>query len=474
MDILLVNPQSALLPGVNATTAQRRTHINFGLCCLASALEKNNYRVGIVDAFAFSLKNKDILNVIFIHKPKIIGISTYTVSLREVYDLICDIKKEIPFDSEIIVGGFHPTLEPYILPDLNVKYGLMGDAEYSIVLLCNYLLKNEGEKENIPGLISVSENKISINPQDRIENLDNLPTPSYNLFFDKKGRRFPPNFRWEVVNLTSSRGCKYKCKFCSTTGFRPKVSYRNPEIVVEDIKKMEKLYNLGIIFFSDETFGADWEHTQKLCKLIKDKKIKTEWACFTRVDCLDEEIIKEMKSANCAGVFLGIEAGSESVRKFIDKPSSDLRCKEIIAICKKYNITCGVHFILGIPGETKEDIEKTIKFSEFIEPDAAYYKFYVPVPGSFVYDEMLKNRIIQKDLWIKYMKGENDFPIIPPPGLSKKDLIKIEVFAFKKFYFNIKRLPRLFFKFGFSYIISLLWLILKEGIKSKTRKSDLY
>jgi radical SAM superfamily enzyme YgiQ (UPF0313 family) len=323
--------------------------------------------------------------------------------------------------------------------------------------------------ENIPGLINFTNDKIKINPAKEIENLDNLPTPSYNSFFNKNGERFPPNFRWEVINLTSSRGCKYKCKFCSTPSFRSKISYRSEELVVEDIEKVTKLYNPGIIFFSDETFGMNRRYTENLCKLIRHKKLKTEWACFTRIDCLDEEIIKEFKSANCAGVFLGIESGSENIRKFIDKPAISSRCKEIIAICKKYNITVGAHFILGIPQETKEDIEKTIEFSHYIEADAVYYKWYVPIPGSFIYEELLKNKIISEDIWIKYMKGENNFPVVCPPGITEKEAEIIEINAFKKFYFNIKRLPRLFSKFGFLYIISLLWLILKKGLTTRKK-----
>lgn len=450
MDILLINPPVPLVRTKN-TEIVRRTQPHFGLAQLATNLDKAGYTVGIIDAYPFSISEKTILRYVNKIKPKIIGLSTFSIALRELYSLVKALKEFK--DIELILGGCHVSAQPQLLKVLNLKYALFGEADYSIIDLCNYLLYKKVSLEEISGLIYNNNGNLVINRYEELKDLDSLPLPSYRYYLTKVDT--------SVMYLVSSRGCRFRCTFCSKYGYRERVVFRSPELVVEDMKKIKRDYPSSLIIFTDENFTVNKERIIKICELLKQEKINIRWGCLARIDYIDEELINMMKNVGLETLLFGIESGVEEVRKKLGKPFKNEYCKKIINYCKKSGIITTAFFLLGMPDENLSDMNKTIEFARELEIDHVYFNTYVLTPASLLYERLKNEGIIDDNIWLDYMEGKREFPLYIPPYLSKNKLLAIEIKAHRKFYINWKLLRNLFDTLRFK----IAFLILQDSIK---------
>lgn len=434
IDILLVSPP---LDGVQAKSnlINREIQYNFGLCCLATTLRSAGFSAGIVDGFASNLSEGDILNYIKKFEPKIIGFSTLTSnSLRSLYSILKKLKNS---KYHIIVGGHHFTVDPQIIKILDIKYGLIGEADYSIVDLCNYLLKRKSDVniEKIEGLVYNAGGNLNINKYNGLEDLDSLPTPSFEHFLSRisKGTAY----------LSFSRGCKFRCFFCSRYGYRGKYSYRNARKVFEDILTIFRNNQHQYLVFTDETLTMEKEPVLELCKLLQNENLNIPFGASTRIDCIDEEILEIMVKSGLKTLHLGIESGVEDIRIRIGKPFKDEECKKIIKLCKKLGIQTICFFMIGLPEETISDIKKTIEFIKLLSPDDIFLTPYIMVPGSILYERLIKERYIKETIWEDYIKGESDLPVYVPKYLTMDTLRKLEIRTYRKFYINFKTIKKI-------------------------------
>lgn len=458
MDILLINPKIRF-EKTRFMNYPQKFEYHFGLCCLATNLELAGFEVGIIDSFPANLSEFEIMKFIKEIKPKLVGLTSLSVGLRGLYSLTKELK-DIP-DIEIIAGGFHLTLQPELLKVLGIKYGLLGEADLSIVELCKYLLKNEGTIDKIPGLAYLKNDEIKINGFNVIDDLDLLPTPSYDNFLVPVDR--------SISYLEASRGCKFRCAFCSDYTYRKGMSYRGPERLIDDIKNIQKKYNIHTILFTDDTFGINREHSFKIWTLIKKENIKLNFGILTRIDCIDEEILRLMVSCGLRVIYIGIDSGSYEIRKSLGKNFTDERCKKIIKLCRELGIVIITSFMIGVPGETMDDINKSINFALEIEPDKALFNSYVMVPGSPLYKNLEKQEIVSDKNWIEYMEGKGEFPIYIPPYLNRDKLLRLEIKAHRKFYTNFKRFFKVLKNRNLEELKHIL-LVLMESVEKEILK----
>jgi len=327
---------------------------------------------------------------------------------------------------KIVVGGVHATVLPEKLLETNEKidYILSGEAEQLFVDLLNEL-KNESANRLL-------KNKEFLNP-------DCLPFPERELV--SKNYKPAPTYYLNLpaYHVITSRGCPFDCPFCSNNVHGRTWRLRSPENVVAEVEYLIRKKDAKEIIFFDDLFTFDKERLKQICKLIIKKGLHTRisWSCVTRIDCVDECLLKIMKEAGCWLVSYGVESGSQRILDLLHKRITLKKVEQIIEMTKRAGLRSRCYFMIGIPTETEEEIIQTINFAINLNPDYAKFNIFMPYPGTAFFEKM-KDKIKSFD-WGNYktLSGftDSELPFLPE-GITDKRLKKLQKMAFKRFYFR--------------------------------------
>jgi radical SAM superfamily enzyme YgiQ (UPF0313 family) len=361
-----------------------------GLMYISSYLTKFGINNSIID-----IKSKKPLDEVrsFIEKrilelnPKYLGLSCLTTELDSVLKICNNIKSKNP-KIKIILGGIHPTLFPEeVLKHKSVDIVVVGEGEITFA----ELLKKEDPK-NIHGVYYKKANKIIKNlPREKIHDLDSLPMPA----FDKVPMDYYLKVQGYLIRgvptrgfyIFTSRGCPYRCEFCVNKNiFGRSIRYRSPKKVVDEIEYLMKRYTIDSFFIYDDTFTAKKDHVLNICKEIKYRKLKVIWGCETRVNLLDENIVKAMKKSGCIQIDFGMESGSQRLLNVIKKDITIHQIKNAVRLCNKYNIRIFSNFMINLPTETKEEMNETIKLAQDLHSHITVFNITTPFPGTDLFD----------------------------------------------------------------------------------------
>jgi radical SAM superfamily enzyme YgiQ (UPF0313 family) len=232
--------------------------------------------------------------------------------------------------------------------------------------------------------------------------------------------------------VESSRGCGFSCKFCSIDR---NLRFKSPSKVIKEIEFLKEKFNVGWIEFSDTSFGINKKLAFEICNLLIKNKLDIEWGCQMRCELLDRGLIKKMYKAGCRLISFGVESGSERVRKFAGKKTSNYQVKKAFKLCRESGIKTGALFILGLPSETYNEMLCTIKLAKNLQAD--YYNFN-PLelfPDTEFLKTALKENKINGNSWNNYINGGR-IPIYIPDGFTRQELKKIIELAYRKTCFN--------------------------------------
>ena len=429
-----------------------------GLGYIASYLKKNGFDVKIIDALKENLSNDDIVKLANELKPEAIGVSVLSLYTEEAYDLSHKLK-DCGF--KVIIGGIHPTYEPYnTLIDSKCDYVIVGEGENAFLDLA----KNNYVNNNIKGVYSLDNLTSREQPfecAEFVENLDSIPFPdweqinphSYPLAPHGVIVKKPP-----VGIVMASRGCPYSCIFCSSSNlFGKKVRFRSPENVVDEIEYLYKNFNIKEFQFIDDNLTLKKDYVLSICKQIIERKIKIHWSCPNgiRADRFDDEIADLMKKAGCYLLTFGIESADNDVLKTIKKNETIETIENAINISAKHKFITTGNFILGLPGDNKQTVQKTVDFAVKSKLNLAQFSVLRLLPGSELYKKIMKdkfqNTCVSSFTQVDYV----------PENLDKQYLIKMQGTAFRKFYLAPKRVLN-FFKYVHFSQLKYLLLRLKE------------
>lgn len=363
---------------------------------IAGILEKNNYGVKILDAYLERLNQVQISKRVLSYKPDIIGITTDSANYYEslkIAKLIKNISNAI-----VVLGGPHASIRPnqmILYPEVDIV--VFGEGEYTMLEIVQRI-ENKMSLENCLGCYAKENNKILYNiPRPRIKDLDEIPMPTRHLLpYHKYPRNYsiggltPP-----VDTINTSRGCPYNCAFCSSRIiWGKKYIYRTPKNVVNEIEYLIKNYGTKGIYFREDNFTLKRSHVLGICKELQRRNIKIEWECSSRVDIVDRELLKIMHESGCKAIWFGIESGSDKTLEKISKGITVKKSREAIKLTREANIKAGGSFIIGIPGESMEDIKKTIDLIKELKLKPSAIHYFYGIPDSPLYQEVIKNNLI--------------------------------------------------------------------------------
>ena len=195
----------------------------------------------------------------------------------------------------------------------------------------------------------------------------------------------------------TSRGCPYNCSYCATSIWERKTRYRSIDNVMQEIRFVIEKYGAKQFTFKDDSFTVNRKRVVEFCEKLIKEGFGISWDCNTRVNLVDEEMLRLMKKAGCTSIKVGIESGSERILKLMSKNITFEQCGEAAKLFRKVGIHWTGYFMMGLPSETREDIYQTLKFMKELNPDYASLSVYEPFPGTGLFEKGVENGLVERN-----------------------------------------------------------------------------
>jgi len=411
---------------------------SLGLGYLASVLKQNGHNVTVLHCIKEKMGFKEFEEYIKKHNFDAIGIQMFTYDFNNVKKYSQIIKQNT--NSIIFVGGYHSSGDPIgTLKNLkDVDYVFIGEVEIGLPIFIENLNKlNKTTLKKIPNLVWRDNNNIIVNPPEFIENLDSLPFPAWDLMDPRTYPEAPHGAfikNWPTAPIIITRGCPFQCTFCAgKTITGNKVRKRSISNVIEEIKFLMDNYKVKEFLIEDENFTLHKDLVLEFCNKLIDQNLNISWSCPSgvRLDTLDEEMLNLMEKSGCHSLSVGIEFGSQKILDLTKKHLTLEKIKEKVNLFKKTKIRVTGFFMMGYPGETKKDIEKTIKLAKQLPLDRAQFNSFMPLPGSEIYNQLISEGKLNDIRYDHFFVHDVGFI---PENLSEKDLKELRKKAYLSFY----------------------------------------
>lgn len=420
------------------------------LASVAAVLEKKKHAVAIIDAptegwrnlaeidetkYRVGLSAQAIAERVGQWSPDMaiieIPFSGWSITAFEVVHALKAANKKLV----VVLMGQHPSARPEeCLSDLDVDFVVIGEPEMTVSELVDALEVGKQEFASIDGLGFREDGKpVLTGKRAIIPDMDSLPFPArhllpmelYNEAVKENPLRGEISKPWTI--MTTSRGCPYNCVFCTTCIVWGRTwRARSPKNVVDELEYVVKTFRVKQIDFYDENMTLDKKRMADICDLIIERGLHVEW--FTpngvRADTLDETLLLKMKKAGCKKIRVAPESGVQRVVNEVIGKNLDLKSVEqAVALCKKVGIKVGCFFVLGLIGETKDDIEETIKFAYKLRglgADNLIFSIAMPIYGTALYEQAKEGGYLRES-FCDYALAATE-PLIETPEFSAQDL----------------------------------------------------
>jgi len=357
-----------------------------GLGYLAAVLIRKGYKVNLIDGQILSKEEyeKRILE----DENEVLGISATIKQMKEAKRVASIVKSRNP-NVTIIIGGAGPNSLP---PKSILKSGVIdiivrGEAEETLPLLID-ALNSHSPLEKVPNIIYLDNGRIiKTKTTPPPLNLDSIPFPDREILLQQRYlSRWKKRTGITSLPIMSSRGCPFSCIFCDKTISGRLVRFRSPKNVVDEMEFLAKKYHpLDDIFFYDDLFTVNRKRVLAICGEIFKRGLKASWSAQGRVDTIDLEMLKTMRKAGCDEIYFGIESGSDRILKYLMKRFTRKQIINAFNLCHKAGIRPGAYIIVGVPGETKDDIEATKSLIKKIRPYLINFSYLTPFPNTILY-----------------------------------------------------------------------------------------
>lgn len=352
-----------------------------GIAYVASSLRAAGHEIELLDGKLDQLTVDEIVTRVRDGRPDLVGITCMTVEYPRAVEIARRIKHD-RMDVPIVVGGAHVNaVGRQALEECDAfDYACIGEGEYLACELADALETGVGSS-TIPGLVSRHGDEIvTAVPRPPPDDYDALPFPAWDLF--RPARTLP---------LITHRGCPFQCVFCShNSGFKPR--YRTPANVLDEIEQILERFRPERIRIEDETFGLHIGRTKAILEGIISRGFhrRVGFTAQTRVDRVDEEFMRLLKTANFETLELGVESGNSDMLLKIKKGITLEQVERAVALAKLNGLRVWCKFILGHPDETHATIRDTVDFIAKINPHQLSVSIMTPFPGTPIHEMALR------------------------------------------------------------------------------------
>ncbi len=339
----------------------------------------------LIDAYSHPSPIDDVVKRVAESLPDVAAISIpFSAQTAHLRELTAGIRAAIK-DVSIIAGGPHVSFMPERIlgefPEIDIL--VLGEGERVL----DAILTGVG-KEMVPSSMAGMAYREDGGPRvtgmpELTVPLDSIPLPDYSII---------PDISFYAPRIITSRGCPYKCAFCAATNFWGKWRGHSPQRVVDEFERAIHTFGKRKISIGDDNFTVDRERVMNICDEILRRNLGINFGISAHVSSLDEELIQAMASAGMDYLFIGVESGEPRIRSIIGKEFDESRLRRILDACGQHGVHVHASFMLGIPGETEDDLKTTLAYASKLNAGSLGFHIFDPLPGSEMASEAWRNR----------------------------------------------------------------------------------
>lgn len=445
MKIFMLNPP--FLPKYSrssrspAVTKSGTIYYPLWLAHATGYLEKRGHEVKLIDACSDGLEREDVLRLSKEFDPGLIVLDTSTPSIYNDVEVAALLKDQHP-NSKVALVGTHPTALPEETLILDSKVDIVCRREYDNTLadLADALDKGD----SISGVKGISfrdgENIVHNEDMPFIEDLDEIPFVSavYKKHLNIKNY-FYAHVRNPVISIFAGRGCPHKCFYCvyPQTIFGNKYRMRSPKHIVDELEYIQKEFpEVKEVLIDDDTLTIYEKKVIEFCELMVERGIKLPWSAEVRVTT-SYEAMKAMKAAGCRLLVVGFESGVQEVLDNIQKGAKVSMVDDFFKNADKTGLMVHGCFMAGNPGDTKVNLEKTLKFAKNYMMDTVQFFPLMVYPGTKAYDWAKENNYLTTTNFREWLSEDGMHNcVLNTPELTNKELVEWCDKARKEYYLS--------------------------------------
>jgi anaerobic magnesium-protoporphyrin IX monomethyl ester cyclase len=365
-----------------------------GVSYIAASLREAGYDVHLLDC-TFLSRNEALKKAQGL-KVDVVGIYCMVTMMEDSRWFAQQLRGQCKL---MVAGGPLPTCSPELFLD-HFDVVVRGEGEQTMrELLC--AVEQEANLSAVAGIVYRKEPSLLGNgiiepvfttERPFIKDLESIPFPARDLLSNEDYIRYgKQKYGYSITTVMSTRGCPFRCEFCSNVIFGGTYRERSAQDVVDEI---ESVLELGYdrISFADDVFTLNASRVTGICREIHRRKLNFQWECLGRVDALQYSTMLEMKEAGCVRIYFGIESGSDEILKQMNKKISAEQARKAVEDAHRAGLEVGAFFILFYPGETNDTILQTLRFATSLPLDYLGLTMPYPLPGTALY-ERIKEKV---------------------------------------------------------------------------------
>jgi len=450
MKVMLLYPTWTSNYGITTYFAKRASvWPPLNLAYLAAVAEKKGHEVKIIDGQVENMSLRKMIEQTGAFKPDIIGITATTPFYHIASDLARGLK-HLNSKTPIVIGGPHITILKEKAFSSFLDYAFIGEADESWQMFLE-LYENGKDISNVKGILFRDGDNIKFTGMpDPIDNLDSIPFPARHLLKMDKYKLGTMRGRKNFTSIMFSRGCPFKCIFCSTKIFGSRVRRRAVKSVVDEIKSVVSEFNIRHFYFADDNLTLDRNYIMEMCALLDRERLSITFEGSTRADIVDEEVISKMAKSGLIRISFGLETVDPEMRRIMKKEVPLESYAIANRLTNKYGVETLNSVMIGMPGETRETINKLLSYLRNTRDiQQANCGIAVPYPGTELYEMAEKGeyglRLMTKD-FSEYRRYGS--AVMSVGDLSPDDLIKLQNDALVNIYLAPWRIRPMLKKMG--------------------------
>ena len=444
MRVLLVNP-SMNMQKLGRFAELLEPMPPTGIAYIAGALVHAGFHTRAIDMFAEKLTAVQVVERAQRFAPDLIGMTVLTPSAPTCEKLARMLREALP-GVKIVWGGVHADVfAKDILRAGTADFVVHHDGEDTIVELAQAMQAGERDFGRVDGLTWMDGGEPVTNKTRALRrDLDSLPYPAWDLFpYHRYGLLPFADADKPVLTMTGSRGCPYRCDYCSLLHSGKVYRRRDPIKIVDEYEHLVDRYGVKQIGFVDPIFPLVIKDLKPLCEEMIARKLdqRCQWLSETRADRLDEDTCRMMYEGGCRRVLMGIESGVDMLLGNVNKNLTTEKVRWGVNNARKAGLQTVGLFMIGMPGETPEMTRETIEFA--VDLDFAKFAITVPFPGSKLFEDQWQKTLFRDD-WENYttFNPDADRLVYHPEGYDPEVLIKMQSYALRRFYMRYDQVKR--------------------------------
>jgi len=395
-------------------TGRSQALASIGAAFIASYIRRYGHEAALLKV-RHDAEIRDVCRAVEEAAPGMIGFSMTTRQFAKAASIAKEIKERL--DIPIIAGGLHPTFAPLsVLESGPFDYTCLGEGEEAICELLTHL--EDGRETSAAGISNIwarGSERPDIRPPAAV---DHLPFMARDLLEESHG----------VVHVSTMRGCPFPCAYCAggaigrLYGGREYIRRRSVDGVLEELTQLRKNAPVNYIIFLDDTFTLNRSWVGAFCRSYG-QEFGMGFSINARADTVNPEIISMLAKAGCMHIVYGVESGSKRVREdILNRPGDNSLYIDVVRWTKEAGMLATVNYMIGMPGETGQDIEETLALNEEIAPDDFGCFVFYPYPGTVLFDVCRDHGYLPEHY--HELPADDGQSILTMPGLTKDDIAR--------------------------------------------------